>query len=211
MVEVADIFRDYGQAYRQEHSLPYRTHKVINAIQNCRTAKLGGHKDSCNNCGHIRISYNSCRDRHCPKCQGLAREKWVLNRKKDLLPIGYFHVVLAIPAELNPLVLQNQKKLYGLLFKASSDTLMELAKDPKYLGAEPGLISILHTWGQNLMHHPHLHFIVTGGGLSLKREKWISSKERFFLPVKVLSRLFRGKFMSSLKKLHLIWKANFCR
>ena len=203
MAEIADVFREYGQAYRKENGLPYRFHKVMNAIEDCRTAKLGGHKDKCDTCGHIKISYNSCRNRHCPKCQGAAREKWLLDRKKDLLPIGYFHAVLTIPDELNPLVLQNQKQLYSLLFKTGSATLMELCKDSKYLEAEPGLISILHTWGQNLMFHPHLHFIITGGGLSLDGEKWISSRDDFFLPVKVISSLLKKKFLGELKKLYL--------
>ncbi len=172
----------------------------MDAIERCRTSALGGHIDECDSCGHIKISYNSCRNRHCPKCQGLAREKWLIARERDLLPVGYFHIVFTIPDELNPLVLRNPKEMYSLLFKASSETLMELGKDPKYLGAEIGHISILHTWGQNLMDHPHVHSIVPAGGLSLDGEKWIYSKKKFFIPIKVISRVYRGKFMFYFKR-----------
>ncbi len=146
-VEVADIFRKYGELYRQKYKLPLRMHKVMSAIERCRTAELGGHVEKCNECGHIRVSYNSCRNRHCPKCQGLAREKWLAARKKELLPVEYFHAVLTLPNSLNPLALRNQKEIYSILFKATSETLLELGRDPKYLGAEIGFISILRTWG----------------------------------------------------------------
>ncbi len=200
MVEVADIFGSFGEEYRRTNKLPKRMHKAMKAIEACRTAKLGGHIDECDSCGHIRISYNSCRNRHCPKCQGIAREKWLIDRKKDLLPVEYFHVVFTIPDRLNPLALRNQKEVYGILFKAASQTLLQLGKDNKYLGGEIGLISILHTWGQNLMDHPHLHCIIPGGGLSLDGKRWINCRKNYFAPVKVMSRLFRGKFLDYLKK-----------
>lgn len=173
------------------------------------TARLGGHVDECNNCGHIKISYNSCRNRHCPKCQGLAREKWLAARKKDLLPVSYFHIVFTIPHNISPVVLRNQKELYTILFKAASETLLELGKDKKHLGAEIGLIAILHTWGQNLMDHPHLHCLVPGGGLSFDGKEWIKSKEKFFIPVKVMSRLFRGKFLAYFKAAYKNKKLKF--
>ena len=200
MVEIADIFNQYGEEYRQNHKLSRTELKVINAIQACRTSKLGGHVDICDDCGHLRISYNSCRNRHCPKCQSLTKERWLEDRKKDLLPIQYFHVVFTVPNILNNLILNNKKEMYSILFKASSETLIELSKDPKYIGAEIGFISILHTWGQNLMEHPHIHTIVTGGGLSLDKKEWITSKEGFFIPVKVISAVFKGKFLYYLKK-----------
>lgn len=172
----------------------------MRAIEVCRTSVLGGHKDKCDNCGHLEISYNSCRNRHCPKCQTLAKEKWIEARSEDLLPIEYFHVVFTIPAELNPLVSMNRKVMYDLLFRSVSETLMELANDPKHLGASIGAIGILHTWGQNLMDHPHIHCIVTGGGLSSNGSRWISCRKGFFLPVRVMSALFRGKFLDLLKR-----------
>lgn len=200
MIEIADIFSKYGGACREKHKLPINTLKAMSAIEFCRTDKLGGHVDKCDECGHIRISYNSCRNRHCPKCQNLNKERWLEERKKELLPIQYFHVVFTLPDELNPLTLRNKKEIYTILFKASSETLLELSEDNKYLGANIGFISILHTWGQNLMDHPHIHSIVTGGGLSLDEKRWISSRKDFFIPVKVISKLFRGKFLYYLKK-----------
>lgn len=181
--------------------MPINRLRAMRAIETCRTAEQGGHVDECGHCGTKVISYNSCRNRHCPKCQFLKKEQWIEARGKELLPIPYFHVVFTIPDKLNPLVLRNQEVLYGLLFKAVSETLSELAKTPKHLGAELGFISILHTWGQNLMDHPHIHAIVTGGGLSLDGRKWKSCKNDFFFPVKVMSKLFRGKFIAYLKKL----------
>jgi len=199
-VEVADIFRKHGQAYRVSNKMPLNHIRTMRAIERCRTAELGGHVDECDNCGRIRISYNSCRNRHCPKCQFLKKEKWLEERKEDLLPVPYFHVVFTIPAKLNPLALRNKRVLYNILFRSVSETLFELAADPKHLGVEIGFISILHTWGQNLMDHPHIHCIVTGGGLSHDAARWLSFRKKFFLPVKVLSRLFRGKVLFSLKK-----------
>ena len=196
--EVADIFRQHGPAYRESHKLPRNHLRAMRAIEVCRTAILGGHKDKCDQCGHLEISYNSCRNRHCPKCQTLTKEKWIEAQSEDLLPIEYFHVVFTIPSELNPLVSMNQKVMYDLLFRSVSETLIELANDPKHLGAKIGVISILHTWGQNLMAHPHIHCIVTGGGLSLD-DSWISCRKGFFLPVAVISALFRGKFLDHLK------------
>ncbi|MCL4377165.1 MAG: IS91 family transposase [Actinobacteria bacterium] len=200
MIEVQDIFLKHGMTYCNKRSLPFHIRKAIFNIISCRTASLGGHVDECDDCGHIKISYNSCRNRHCPKCQTLAKERWLEERKKDLLPVGYFHVVFTIPEELNFLTLTNQKQMYSILFKAVSETLLELSRNPKYLGAEIGFTTILHTWGQNLMNHPHLHCVVPSGGLSLNGSKWIDSKKDFFIPVKVLSRKFRGKFLYYLKK-----------
>ncbi|MDZ7672851.1 MAG: IS91 family transposase [Halanaerobiales bacterium] len=202
MTELADILNEHGQKYIDSYGLSPEQLKALSDITSCRTSKLGGHADVCEECGHLRISYNSCRNRHCPKCQGLLKEKWIEDRKKDLLPIQYHHIVFTIPNNLNDLVLRNKQEMYTLLFKASSETLKELAADPKYLNANIGFISILHTWGQNLMDHPHIHCIVTGGGLSLKNKEWISSKNNFFLPVKVISSLFKGKFMACLRKIY---------
>ena len=200
-LEVADIFNRYGNAYRSAHPMPANRLRVMRAIEVCRTKELGGHVDACEHCGTKLISYNSCRNRHCPKCQFLKKEQWIEAREKDLLPIVYFHVVFTLPHLLNPLVLYNQELLYNLLFRAVSETLRQLAKDPKRLGAEIGFISILHTWGQNLMDHFHLHNIVTGGGLTPNGE-WKSCTGRFFIRVEVLSELFRGKFLGYLKELH---------
>ena len=155
--------------------------------------------DQCDHCGHLEISYNSCRNRHCPKCQFLRKEEWIEARREDLLPIQYFHVVFTIPAGLNPLVLRNRRVLYDLFFRSVSETLRELAQDPKRLGVHIGFMGIVHTWGQNLMDHPHIHCIVTGGGLSLTNDRWISCRKGFFLPVRVLSKLFRNKFLDYLK------------
>lgn len=199
MIELQDIFQQYGQNYRDNNKLPLTHHKVMKSIENCRTSVLGGHVDECDECGYTRISYNSCRNRHCPKCQTLAKERWIEDRKDDLLPVQYFHVVFTIPDDINPMAFQNQKTVYSILFLSVSETLLELAGDKKYLGAQLGFISILHTWGQNLMHHPHIHCIVPGGGLS-NCSNWINSKKKFFIPVKVLSRKFRGKFLSYFKK-----------
>lgn len=199
-LEVADIFRQHGPVYRESHKLPRNHLRVMGAIEACRTSALGGHKDKCDHCGHLEISYNSCRNRHCPKCQTLRKEKWIEARSEDLLPIEYFHVVFTIPSELNPLLSMNRKVLYDLLFRSVSETLMELASDPKHLGAKVGVISILHTWGQNLMDHPHIHCIVTGGGLASDGIRWVSCRKGFFLPVKVMSALFRGKFLDLLKR-----------
>jgi hypothetical protein len=199
-IELQNIFQQFGPAYRKNHPLPLNQLKTMKAIESCRTSNLGGHVDVCDSCGHERISYNSCRNRHCPKCQGLAKEQWLLERERDLLEVGYFHVVFTVPDSLNSLALQNQKVFYSILFKAASETLVELSRDPKYLGAEIGFISVLHTWGQNLMDHPHVHSIVPGGGLSFDGTRFVPSRKKFFIPVKVLSRKFRGKFLAFLKE-----------
>lgn len=198
-LEVADIFRAYGAAYRQAHEMPVRHLRAMRAIEICRTAELGGHVDACEHCGLLRISYNSCRNRHCPKCQSLDKERWLDARKEDVLPIAYFHPVFTLPEGLRPLALRNQEVVYSILFRAAPEALKELTQDPRYLGAEVGFISILHTWSQTLMDHPHLHCIVTGGGLSPDGKAWIPCKGEFFLSVKVLSRIFRGKFLAYLK------------
>jgi len=210
-LEVADIFRRFGPTYRELHGseMPVRHLRVMRAIEVCRTAELGGHIDQCDHCGQQRISYNSCRNRHCPKCQSLAKERWLEARKKDLLPIPYFHLVFTLPEGLRPLALRNQKVVYNLLFQAASETLLQLAKDGKYLGAEIGFIALLHTWSQTLIDHPHLHCLVTAGGLSLDGQRWISSRADFFMPVKVLSSLFRGKFLDGLKKAYEAGKLKF--
>lgn len=208
-IELAEVFRRFGRAYRKANKLPLYIIKTMNAIEKCRTAALGGHIEKCGTCGHIRISYNSCRNRHCPKCQGMAQGKWINARKQDLLPVKYFHLVFTIPEQLNPIAIRNQKEIYNILFKASAETLTDLGKDPKYLKAEIGFISILHTWGQTLMHHPHIHCILPGGGLSLDKKHWVYSKKKYFLPVKVLSKLFRGKFLYYLKKAFKEQKVKF--
>lgn len=198
--EVADIFCKHGHDYRVRNKMPLNHIRTMRAIERCRTAELGGHVDECDSCGRIRISYNSCRNRHCPKCQFLKKEKWLEQRKEDLLPVPYFHVVFTIPGKLNPLVLRNKRALYNILFRSVSETLFELARDPKHLGVEIGFICILHTWGENLMDHAHIHCIVTGGGLSHDGKRWFPCREGFFIPVKVLSRLFRGKVLDYLRK-----------
>jgi len=210
-LEVADIFRAFGPIYRELHGaeMPLRHLRVMRAVEVCRTAELGGHVDQCDHCGQQRISYNSCRNRHCPKCQSLAKERWLEARKRDLLPISYFHLVFTLPEGLRPLALRNQKVVYNLLFQAASETLLQLAKDGKYLGAEIGFITLLHTWSQTLIDHPHVHCLVTGGGLSLDGRRWVSSRKGFFLPVKVLSSLFRGKFLDRLKKAYESGKLRF--
>jgi hypothetical protein len=210
-LEVADIFRAFGPTYRELHGseMPLRHLRVMRAIEVCRTAELGGHIDQCDHCGQQRISYNSCRNRHCPKCQSLAKERWLEARKKDWLPISYFHVVFTLPEGLRPLALRNQRVVYNLLFRAASETLLQLAKDGKYLGAEIGFNTLLHTWSQTLIDHPHLHCLVTAGGLSPDGQRWISSRTDFFMPVKVLSSLFRGKFLDGLKKAYKSGKLKF--
>ena len=201
-LEVADIFRAYGKVYRDAHAheMPLRQLRAMRAIEICRTAALGGHVHECDRCGALRVFYNSCRNRHCPKCQSLDKERWLEARKEEVLPTCYFHVVFTLPEGLRPLALRNQRVVYSILFKAVSETLKELGKDPKHLGAEIGFIAILHTWSQTLIDHPHIHCVVTGGGISLDGERWVRSKKRFFIHVKVLSRLFRGKFLAYLRK-----------
>jgi putative transposase/transposase-like zinc-binding protein len=201
VLELAEVFRRYGKEYRSAvgEVLPLAHRRVMSDIEACRTAKLGGHVDACDRCGHTAISYNSCRNRHCPKCQGSARSKWLAAREQELLPVPYFHVVFTLPACVGDLALQNKRLLYGLLFAATHRTLLTIARDPKHLGARIGFLAVLHTWGQNLHHHPHLHCVVPGGGLSMDRSHWISSRKRFFLPVRVLSKLFRATFLAGLE------------
>jgi hypothetical protein len=200
--EVADVIRRAGNRFieRYRSSLTWAQLKVLRAIERCRTAALGGHRDQCVRCGYQAISYNSCRNRHCPKCQTNAREKWLRAREQELLPVSYFHLVFSVPHTLVPLIWQNQRVLFTLLFETSAATLLEVASDPKHLGAEVGFLSILHTWGQTLQRHPHVHCVVPGGGLSPDHSRWVSSRSRFFLPVKVLSRVFRGKFVAGLRR-----------
>jgi hypothetical protein len=200
--EVADIVRKAGTRFieRYRESLTWAQLKVLTAIERCRTAALGGHRDRCIRCGYEATSYCSCRNRHCPKCQTNAREKWLRARQRELLPVGYYHLVFSVPHSLVPLIWQNKRVLFALLFEASATTLLEVAADPKHLGADIGFLSILHTWGQTLQRHPHIHCVVPGGGLSPDRTRWVSSRSQFFLPVRVLSRVFRGKFVSSLRE-----------
>jgi hypothetical protein len=198
-LEVADILRVHGDSYRAQHAITLDQAQVLRRLAQCRTAALGGHVDTCHGCGLTRISYNSCRDRHCPKCQAGKRAAWLETRLQRLLPIGYFHVVFTLPASLYPLILHNQRLLYDLLFRAASATLLTLAADPQRLGAQIGVTAMLHTWGQQLLFHPHLHCVVTGGGLSLDGQRWIAGRRQYFLPVKVLGKLFRGKFLAGLK------------
>jgi len=195
--EVADIFERFSH---QLGSMPYHHRKVIQDILNCRTSMLGGHRLRCDDCNYEKQCYNSCRNRHYPKCQFTAKEKWIQKRKEDLLECSYFHVVFTVPHELNPLILRNKETSYNILFKAASETLKEVAENPKHLGAEIGCIGVLHTWGQNLLDHPHIHFIVPGGGLDREKTKWMECDQDYFLPVQVLSRVFRGKMLEYFEK-----------
>lgn len=199
-IEVADIFRAYGPLYREDYKLPLRCLRAMHAIEVCRTSELGGHKYQCDNCGSFQIFYNSCRNRHCPKCQNLDKERWLEARKKEILPTHYFHAVFTIPENLRPVSLRNQIVSYNILFKAVAETLKKLSKDPKHLGAEIGFISVLHTWSQTLIDHPHIHCIIPGGGLSYDGKNWISCKDDFFIHVNVLSKVFKGKFLDYLKR-----------
>jgi hypothetical protein len=212
-VEVADVFRRYGEAYRQQHgaSLSTAQRRVMTAIEQCRTAALGGHVEQCDACGHQRICYNSCRNRHCPKCQSLARAQWLEDRRSELLTTPYFHVVFTVPQEIAAIALHNKGPLYDILFHAAAETLQTIAADPKHLGAELGFFAVLHTWGQTLLHHPHLHCVVAGGGLSGDGSRWIACRPNFFLPVRVLARLFRRLFLTSLEKAFDAKKLTFYR
>jgi hypothetical protein len=200
-VELADIVRYAGQGFveRSRRWINGQHEKVLAAIARCRTSALGGHRDQCSGCGHTAISYNSCRNRHCPKCQGNARLRWLGQRERELLPTRYVHAVFTMPRELAPLALQNKQLIYGLLFRASAATLLEVARDPRHLGAEIGFFSVLHTWNQRLQHHPHVHCVIAAGGLAPDHASWVSSRRTFFLPVKVLGRVFRGKFIAGLR------------
>lgn len=203
-LEVADIFRSAGPAYRTAHAghLSLQQLKVMSAIEQCRTAALGGHVEACEDCGHWRIAYNSCRNRHCPKCQGAAARTWLEAREADLLPVGYFHVVFTQPAEVADIAFHNKAAVYDLLFRAASATMLTIAADPRHLGARIGITAVLHTWGSAMTHHPHVHMIVPGGGIANDGSRWISSRPAFLLPVRVLGRLFRRLFLTQLLALH---------
>jgi len=203
-LDVADIFRAHGPAWRlaQAGRLSLGQLKVMSAIEACRTAELGGHVERCEDCAHVQIAYNSCRNRHCPKCQGAAAQRWLEAREAELLPLAYYHVVFTLPAQIGDIAYQNKAVVYDILFKAASETLLTIAADPKHLGARIGLTAVLHSWGSALTHHPHVHCIVPGGGLSPDGQRWISCRPRFFLPVRVLSRLFRRLFLERLAEAH---------
>jgi hypothetical protein len=210
-LEVADIFRDHGPAWRKTNAghLSLGQLKVMSAIESCRTAVLGGHVSRCENCAHEVIAYNSCRDRHCPKCQGAAAKKWLADRQAELLPVPYYHLVFTLPASIGDIAYQNKAMIYDILFKASAETMITIAADPKHLGAKIGVISVLHTWGSALTHHPHVHMIAPGGGISLDGEKWAACRPGFFLPVRVLSRLFRRLFLEKLVAAHAAGELEF--
>ena len=203
-LEIADIFRAHGPAWRTAHAghVSLDQLQVMSAIETCRTAALGGHVEACEDCGHTRIAYNSCRNRHCPKCQGAAAREWLAEREADLLPVGYFHVVFTVPAEIAAIAFHNKVAVYDLLFRAASQSMVTIAADPKHLGAKIGITAVLHTWGSAMTHHPHIHMIVPGGGISLDGERWISSRPAFLLPVRVLAKLFRRLFLTQLIELH---------
>ncbi len=210
-LEVADIVRRQGRAFldREPGWFTFQHLKVYRAITACRTHTLGGHLDQCSQCGYRAISYCSCRNRHCPKCQTNARNRWLADRSKELLGVGYFHVVFTLPHQFTGLALQNKRVIYDLLFRACAETLLEVAANPEYLGAEIGFLSVLHTWGQNLLHHPHIHCVIPAGGLSPDHTAWIHSRHHFFLPVEVLSRVFRGKFTAALNRAFRRGKLSF--
>ena len=210
-LEVADIFRGHGPAWRQANAghVSLDQLKVMSAIENCRTAALGGHVARCEKCAHTLIAYNSCRNRHCPKCQGAAAKEWLAEREAELLPVPYYHVVFTLPAAVADIAYQNKAVIYDLLFKVSAQTLTTIAADPKHLGAHVGVLSVLHTWGSALTHHPHVHMIVPGGGISLDGNSWVSCRPGFFLPVRVLSRLFRRLFLEKLAAAHRAGELRF--
>jgi hypothetical protein len=211
-LEVADIFRTHGAAFRRDQAghLSLAQLKVMSAIETCRTARLGGHVEACADCGHQRIAYNSCRNRHCPKCQAAAARAWLTEREAELLPVGYFHVVFTVPAEIAVIALQNKIAVYDLLFRTAAETLMTIAADRKHLGARIGITAVLHTWGSALTHHPHLHMIVPGGGIALDGTRWVAGRRGFLLPVRVLSKLFRRLLLSRLLDLHANAELAFC-
>src|SRR5213596_2347694 len=210
-LEVADIFRDFGAAWRTANAgyVSLGQLKVMSAIERCRTAALGGHVERCEKCAHTIIAYNSCRNRHCPKCQRAAAREWLAEREAELLPVPYFHVVFSLPARIGDIAYTNKAVIYDLLFKASSETLLTIAADPKHLGANIGMTAVLHTWGSAMTHHPHVHMIVPGGGLSVDRSRWVSCRPNFFLPVRVLSRLFRRLFLEQLVAAHEAGRLQF--
>jgi Putative transposase/Transposase zinc-binding domain len=210
-LEVADIFRDHGAAWRDANAghVSLGQLQVMSAIERCRTAALGGHVAACEDCGHTQIAYNSCRNRHCPKCQGAAARDWLAAREAELLPVPYFHLVFTLPAALADIAYQNKAVIYDLLFKASSETLLTIAADPKHLGARIGVTAVLHTWGSAMTHHPHLHMIVPGGGFAADGSAWVAAKPSFFLPVRVLSMLFRRLMLTKLAAAHAAGKLQF--
>jgi hypothetical protein len=210
-LEVADIFRRHGPAYRLAHDghLGRVERRVMAAIELCRTAALGGHVETCVDCAHSRVAYNSCRNRHCPKCQGAARDQWLAEREADLLPVPYFHLVFTVPAEVAAIAYQNKQRVYGILFEAVAETLKTIAADPRHLGGELGFIAILHTWGQTLTHHPHIHCLVPGGAVSPDGQRWVACRPRFFLPIPVLSLLFRRLFLERLQAAHAAGRLQF--
>ncbi len=210
-LELANVIRTHTADYlaRYDAITTVEHKRVLGALTACRTAVLGGHKNRCDHCGHEEIAYNSCRNRHCPKCQAAARHDWLEARSSELLPVPYYHVVFTLPDAIGSLGLQNKRVVYDILFRAASRTLLQIAADPKHLGARIGFLAVLHTWGQNLMQHPHLHCVVPGGGLSPDGSRWISCKDGFFLPVRVLSKVFRGKFIAMLREAHRSDKLKF--
>lgn len=210
-LEVADVFHRHGAAWRKANAghVSLDQLKVMSAIEQCRSAALGGHVERCEDCDHSRIAYNSCRNRHCPKCQGAAARDWLAAREADLLPVGYFHLVFTLPAEISGIAYQNKAVVYDLLFRAAAETLLTIAADPKHLGARIGFTAVLHTWGSAMTHHPHVHMIVPGGGISLDGSRWISCRPGFLLPVRVLSRLFRRLFLTGLADAHAAGRLAF--
>ena len=210
-LEVADIFRDHGAAWRRANAghVSLGQLKVMSAIERCRTAALGGHVARCEGCAHTVIAYNSCRNRHCPKCQGAAAQQWLAAREADLLPVAYFHVVFTLPAAIADIAYQNKAAIYDILFTAAAETMIAIAADPKHLGARIGITAVLHTWGSAMTHHPHLHMIVPGGGITADGSRWVSCRPNFVLPVKVLSRLFRGLFLAKLRSAHQAGRLRF--
>jgi hypothetical protein len=211
VLEVADIFRDHGLAWRSSNAghVSLDQMKVMSAIERCRTAALGGHVARCEDCSHTVIVYNSCRNRHCPKCQGAAAQQWLAEREADLLPVGYFHVVFTLPAAVADIAYQNKAAIYDILFTASAETMIAIAADPKLLGARIGITAVLHTWGSAMAHHPHVHMIVPGGGIAADGSRWVSCRPNFFLPVQVLSRLFRGLVLAKLRSAHQAGRLKF--
>jgi len=211
VLELADILRRHGPAWRVAHAghVSLAQLKVMSAIETCRTAAQGGHVEGCEDCGHQRISYNSCRNRHCPKCQGAQAREWLAAREADLLPVGYFHVVFTVPAEVADVAMQNKAVIYDLLFRAASETMLTIAADPRHLGARIGITAVLHSWGSALTHHPHIHMIVPGGGISRDGKRWVASRPGFLLPVRVLGKLFRRLFLTQLLELHAAGRLNF--
>jgi Putative transposase/Transposase zinc-binding domain len=210
-LEVADIFLGHGAAWRRANAghVSLGQLQVMSAIENCRSAAMGGHVERCQDCGHHRIAYNSCRNRHCPKCQGAAAKDWLADREADLLPVGYFHLVFTLPAEIGAIAYQNKAVVYDLLFRTAAETLLTIAADPKHLGARIGATAVIHSWGSAMTHHPHVHMIVPGGGISLDGTRWVRCKPGFLLPVRVLSRLFRRLFLTALADAHAAGRLRF--